>query len=86
MWCKRMAPAQEKMASKQHALLEQVDLSTVPTPVLLKAARDRNRQLKRAHGPYAAQKKLALCPQGCGKEFGVREMRRHLKGKCKPKR
>lgn len=71
------------MANK-NVLPNQVDLSKVPTAVLLKAARDRNRELKTQHGRYAAQKKLTSCPRGCGEQFGVREMRRHLKGTCTP--
>lgn len=66
------------MANK-NVLPSQIDLSKVPTAVLLKAARDRNRELKSKHGPYAAQKKLSTCPNGCGAQLGVREMRRHLK-------
>jgi hypothetical protein len=78
-------PDSEKAMASKNVLPNPVDLSSVPTAVLLKAARDRNRQLKREHGPYAAQKKLSLCPRGCGNVFGVREMRRHLKRKCSPK-
>lgn len=54
------------------------DLANVPTPLLLKAAKLRNSEMKRKHGPYAAQKKLVKCP-GCKKKFGVRELKqRHM--------
>src|SRR5438477_12215990 len=58
---KRIDPARfdsEKAMASKNVLPNPVDLSSVPTPVLLKAARDRNRELRRRHGPYAAQQKL----------------------------
>ena len=66
-------PAETKQLEK---LLEQV-----PTPVLLKLARERNQQAREEAGPYGAQKHLSPCP-GCEKPQGVREMRRH-KRTCK---
>jgi hypothetical protein len=32
-------------------------------------------------GPYATEKKFSPCPK-CGDQFGVRELRRHLKAGC----
>lgn len=60
-------------------------LAQIPTPVLLKAARERNRILRQTQGLWAAQKKFSPCPL-CRESFGVREMRahrRHCTGKKK---
>jgi hypothetical protein len=82
----RVRPDLKKAMASKDVLPNPVDLSSVPIQELLKAARDRNRQLRSRHGPYAAQKKLSPCPRGCGEELGVREMRRRLKGRCRPKK
>jgi hypothetical protein len=59
-------------------------LKTIPTKDLLRAARERNRELNRTFGPFAAQKKLSPCPY-CKQLKGVREMREHKKD-CKGQR
>lgn len=51
-------------------------LEKVPTPLLLKAARERKAKLKNEHGNYGALMVLRACP-GCAKEFGARALWRH---------
>ena len=58
--------------------LEPIDkiLETIPTDKLLRAAKERNQELRQKYGKYGAQKKIVKCEK-CKKEGGVREMRRH---------
>lgn len=49
-------------------------LDSVPTQVLLRAARERNAGLRETMGKYAAQKVLRPCKH-CSQMLGAREMR-----------
>jgi hypothetical protein len=37
------------------------------------------KKLREAHGPYASEKIIKPCPNGCGYEDGVRALQRHRK-------
>lgn len=52
-------------------------LKQIPTPVLLKAAKKRNEELREKFGRFASQKIIRKCLK-CAFKGGAREMRRHL--------
>lgn len=64
-------------AVKLDEKLQDTILKVIPIRVLLRVAKQRNEELKKRYGPYAAQKKITKCPNGCGEDVGVREWRRH---------
>jgi hypothetical protein len=68
-----------------HKYKEPFDLSTIPTPVLLKAARDRNEELRELYGSHGSQKKMTRCPN-CGGLHSAREMRLAVSRRCGKKR